>query len=320
MAKRLLGDITWFHSEPPITHSFAASLATAIHYLEGSVDPAWLMGASGFAFRTFVNSGMCPSAMSVFDWKAILPEAMEQTGRRCVYISRLWEEAEHEAERRRQAHQAISGAIERGVPAIVWDVADCEWGLVIGCDPDRNRYEALSHSGAATTLAFDKLGRNGVDILSVAIPGERNERGRDEVIRRSLEAAVAHAEQREPLDRPKYQDGLPALEMWASLVERWALILDTGHAAKLPEDLPRYADYYARHHYTARCHARDYLEPISNAADSYAAEVEHLKPVWEYFRETKEPASEPLREMAEHIRAAREAEEEGVERIRQFLS
>ena len=39
--------------EPGIYHSFMASLATVINYIEGNVDPVWLMGASGFAFRIF---------------------------------------------------------------------------------------------------------------------------------------------------------------------------------------------------------------------------------------------------------------------------
>ena len=50
-------------AEPGICHSFMASLATTMNYIDRDVDPAWLMGASGFAFRMFMNKSLCPSAM-----------------------------------------------------------------------------------------------------------------------------------------------------------------------------------------------------------------------------------------------------------------
>lgn len=199
-----LDKITWFsdeaaarNGEPGIRHSYMASLATALNYICGEVDPVWLMGSSGFAFRISVSEILCPSAMSVFDWRKILPEALEQYGRRCTYVSRLWHEEELEEERRREAHEAIRSAIDRNVPAIVWDVADCEWGLITGYDDDASWYNVLTHKGQPSCLPYDRLGRNGIDILSVAIPGLPNQRGRDEVVISSLRGAVAHADQRE---------------------------------------------------------------------------------------------------------------------------
>ena len=73
---------------------------------------------------------------------------------------------------------------------------------------------------------FGKLGQNNIKILSVAIPGEPNQRSREEIIHNSLRAAVAHAEQKEWADRPDYANGLPAYDMWALTHERWAMILD----------------------------------------------------------------------------------------------
>ena len=85
MSIKALTDLAWYRDpdpdaagEPGIVHSYVASLATALNYIDGRLDPAWLLGASGFAFRIWVNEVMCPSAMSVFDWRRILPEAVEQ--------------------------------------------------------------------------------------------------------------------------------------------------------------------------------------------------------------------------------------------------
>ncbi len=62
MSANALDRIKWYvdeaakeRAEPGICHSFMASLATAVNYIKGNVDPVWLMGASGFAFRTFMK-------------------------------------------------------------------------------------------------------------------------------------------------------------------------------------------------------------------------------------------------------------------------
>jgi hypothetical protein len=63
--------------EPGLYHSFVAGVATELSYLGDEVNPASLMGTSGFAFRIFINEVMCPSAISVFNWASILPETLE---------------------------------------------------------------------------------------------------------------------------------------------------------------------------------------------------------------------------------------------------
>ena len=139
MNSEKLLNISWYSdtrakekNEPGICHSYMASLATALNYINNKLDPVWLMGSSAFAFRIFVNDVMCPSAMSDFDFSAILPEIIEQSGYQAIYICRYWDENEKEELKREEAHSAIIEGVDRGVPAIVWDVADTEWGLVIG--------------------------------------------------------------------------------------------------------------------------------------------------------------------------------------------
>ena len=138
MSGKSLKGIEWYRDisainrkEPGIVHSFAGSLAAAVNYVRGNVDPAQLMGDSGFAFRIWVNQTMCPSAMSIFTWKTILPDAVEQAGYVCRYYDRMWGEEALEEERRMKAQEAVIRAIEQGIPAIVWDIAEAEWGLII---------------------------------------------------------------------------------------------------------------------------------------------------------------------------------------------
>jgi hypothetical protein len=333
MSRERIESIEWYvdrraeaHGEPGIYHSYPASLATAINHVAGSLDPAWLMGSSGFAFRSFVNEVFCPSAMSIFKWSAVLPAAMEQAGYECRYVSRMWDDGHLEEQRREEAHAAIIEGVGRGAPAIVWDVADVEWGLIVGYDDDSESYDVLSHVGKSSSLPYTRLGKNGIDVLSVAIPGAANHRSRDEIVINSLRVAIAHADGEEWTERPKYQNGLAALDLWATLYDRWASLVGAGKGENLPLDLIDWAAYYAGHHYSARCYARDYLEaiagarePLQQAASSYAAVACHLRPVWERACERRPPDRVVLSSLADHIRDAKLSEARAIDCIREYV-
>jgi hypothetical protein len=332
MSAKIIENIEWYsdknalqRGEPGVYHSFLASLATALNHFNGDIDPAWLMGSSAFAFRIIINETNCPSAMSIFDW-SFLPEAVKQMGLRCNYISRLWHEGDKEEERKQEAHQAIIEAIDRGVPAVVWDINDVEWGLIIGYDTDKNRYETLSYRGKQSNLPFEKLGKNGIDILSVAIPGEANNRSREDIILNSLRAAVAHAEQKEWMDRPKYQDGLPAFDLWSLIFERWAMLEEAGKSSNIGVDIMHFSEYYAGHHFSARCYARDYLKSIANdnetihkASQSYEKVASRLKPIWDRFLNKKKPDVETLRSFSQNIKDAKLSEVEGIGHLKDYI-
>ena len=331
---RTLKNVSWYFDdraiskgEPGISHSYMSSLATALNYIEGQLDPVWLIGSSAFAFRIFINEVMCPSALSIFDWSSILPEAVEQAGYHCNYVSRLWHEGDKEKEKREQAHVVIVEGIDRGFPAVVWDVADCNWGLMIGYEQNKQLYETLTYQGKPSSLPFEKLGQNGNNILSVAVPGEPNTRSREEIVLNSLKTAVAHAEQKEWMDRPKYQDGLPAYDLWALLFERWALLVGAGKGGRINSKMPEYSLCYADHYYSARCYARDYLRFIADgnvmlqkASLSYERAASSLKPVWDCFFNGKELTGEVLLSLAASIKSAKAAEEEGINYIKEYIT
>ncbi|NIN70710.1 MAG: hypothetical protein GTO46_02000 [Gemmatimonadetes bacterium] len=333
MSLRRIEGIEWYvdrkaeeHGEPGIYHSYMASLATAINHVAGSLDPAWLMGSSGFAFRSFISQVFCPSAMSIFKWADVLPEAMEQAGYECEYISRMWDDGHLEDQRREEAHVALVEAVGRGVPAIVWDVADVEWGLIVGYDDDKRLYDVLSYVGKSTSLPYKKLGKNGIDVLSVAIPGRANGRNCEEIVLNSLRVAIAHADGEEWTERPDYQNGLAGLDLWATMYDRWAMLVGAGKGENLPLDLVDWAAYYAGHHYSARCYARDYLEavagesePLRQAASSYATVACHLRPVWEHACEKRPPESVVLSSLADHIRDALLSEARAIDYIREHV-
>jgi hypothetical protein len=286
------------------------------------------MGTSAFAFRIWINETLCPSAMSIFDWSTILPEAMIRSGNEGIYISRMWEEEDVEEERRKQAQAAIIDGIDYGRPAVVWDIYDDEWGLIIGYDTSKKIYNTMSNTGAPCELPFEKLGNNGIDILSVAIPGRVDDYDRDLAILVSLQAAVAHAEQKEWNDRPKYQNGLEAFDLWALIMQKWALLVEAGKSGNIGVDVDNFAKYYAEHYYSARCYARDFLAMIADgdanlqkAAESYADVAGHFKILWEYFSVRHDEHSvDMLVSLADHIKQAGAAEQDAIEAIKKYLA
>ena len=313
--------------EPGLAHSFIRSLATAINHLEGELDPVWLMGSSAFAFRIWIAENLCPSAMSVFDWSAILPEAAAQYGYENSHICRFWGESEVEAERQKQAHQAILESIDSGRPAIAWDVAVPEWGLVIGYDEAQESYQILSHKGEKASLPFAKLGRNGIDILSVLTLGVKGERAHEEVVRSSLKTAVRHAHQQEWMERPQYQDGLSAFDLWALIMERGAMLAEAGKIEKIGAEIPRFAAYYAEHHCAARCYARDYLSQIADGSDlleeaagHYSEVAAALAPVWRFFSAEEPWTAASLLEQSRLIKQAGEAEAKAISLLERYLA
>lgn len=332
MEARKLEQVTWYRDqeslnrgEPGIWHSYIASLATVMQTIGVKVDPAWLMGVSGFAFRLYIAQDMCPSCMSVFQWEKILPETLKQIEYKATYISRMWEEQDQEAQKQREAQDAILDGIKRGIPAIVWDIVIPEWGLIIGYDKNKQQYNVLFEDKRAI-LPFEKLGRNGIDILSVTILKSPRRDNRDEIILNSLKTAVAHAQQTEWLERPNYQDGLPAYDVWAKIMDSGATLTHAGKIQNVSPDIPKHILYHAAHHYSARCYAREYLRRITEgkpnlqkAADCYTQVADYLKPVYTTFESEQFPDEQTFRNLAQTIRDAKKAEAEGINTLREYL-
>jgi hypothetical protein len=333
MAEKKILDIEWYrdetsikNDEPGIVHSFAASLATCLNHISTDFDPIRFMGSSAFAFRIFANETLCPSAMSIFDWTTVLPEAVRQSGYNCRHVSRLWHEGGREKERRELAHQLMLESINDNTPSVVWDINEREWGLIIGYDDDRMEYITMANRGGILSLPYEKLGRNGIDILSVITPFGPNDRTGDEKKDNSLRAIVAHAEQKEWTDRPAYQNGLAAYDQWALLFDRWAMIVDEGKTDNIKTDIVSNSNYYSSHYASARCYARDYMKMISNgnsqltkAADAYEIVASLLKAVWKMSPGEKNIPADELQIISKHIWDARRAEEEGVNFIKDYL-
>ncbi|MBU1050916.1 hypothetical protein KKG90_12945 [Candidatus Bipolaricaulota bacterium] len=303
--------------EPGLTHSFVASLATAMDCAGYITDPVDLMGASGFAFRIWIEQRLLPNAMNAFDWEAVLPAAVQRAGFSCEHIRRYEREADLEAPRRTQAHTAITRSIDRGAPAIVWDPSDPPmWGLITGYNDFTQIYDTSAFWGYSIPLAYDKLGRRDVDCLSVILLGEPRDLGEDLVLKQSLHAALLHAQGYEGRQFDRVRSGLAAYA-------RWAELLQPGFLA---DHEFQFADYTAEMFYAFRCYARDFLKAkgqdsslLHNASRAYADVADNLREVHEAFQAEKRPADLTLRRLRERILCARASEIDALNHIADFL-
>lgn len=313
--------------EPKIIHSYLLCIANVFKYLTGKIDPVWLMGSSAFAFRIFFEETMCPSAMSMFNFSSILPEVIEQLGRKSIYLERLFNEKEIVEQRREEAHAIIVKELNRNIPAVVWDIYEAEWGIITGYDDEHQMYECFTNQGKKIRLPYINLGMNGIDILSVAIPGKRFEIDEKLVVINSLIAAVNHADGQECIDgRPRYQNGLAAYKLWINVFERWAWLIESGKSDKITVDILDRAKHYSEYHYFARSYAYKYLNMIAgtdvylnNAYNAYLKVADNLEQLWKYFSSVSTPRSDELLLLSGNLRSAMESEEEGIEYIRRYL-
>ena len=317
---------------PGIWQTFVGSIACVHKTMGRDVDPAWLMGITGFAFRAIAQIEMTLSTVQWFDWETVCPEAIEQCGWQCVHVSHRGDAGSEE--KRREAHREIVNAIDRGVPAIAWDIGDFEWGVLVGYDDERQSYDALSCSNMVDWQAerseYAELSGNFLKCLEAVIPGPPNGRPREEIVLRSLRTAITHAEGMEWAASPKSPHwpsetvhGLAAFRCWAEAVERR---MKAGQ---------KWGDPLCLHIFSARFYARDYLRMIMGedpdlreAHTAYRTEVDVLTPVWQAAltrrragesEDEYQPPAGSIPEFVDRIREAGRAEASAVGALRRYV-
>lgn len=138
---------------------------TAVLYSCGYEEYAQdVTAASGFAFRTWAAADLCPSAMSIWEFKKQKPWA-ENCGLTCSYIERMWGEDAVQNERREAAVQMIRESVDNGVAAVAWDISGGEWGVITGYD--ETELFILKIDGSEDKLPNERLGQLDIPILSV---------------------------------------------------------------------------------------------------------------------------------------------------------
>lgn len=150
-------------------NSFAAALAGALRYMDGvSYGLTELMGYTGLAFRIHIHPGDVDVAgPTAYPWKRVLGKGLANIGIRMGYVgpevpNYQPPNADETAEAIRRIHQTL----DRGIPAIAWDLFIPEFGLIYGYDDERQVLDAVDFSRCGS-LPYDRLGRGQLKELAL---------------------------------------------------------------------------------------------------------------------------------------------------------
>ncbi len=132
-----------------------------------------------------------------------------------------WGQENIEVEKRLQAIKIIQSSIDRGIPAVSWDIGICEWGLITGYDDEAQIFDTLPinakkadpHTSDYITapMPFDVLGRREVPVLSVLTITGRSDKPRQDILKDTLKLAVSHLRGEEWCENAKGLTAYPAL-------------------------------------------------------------------------------------------------------------
>lgn len=193
--------------------SFAKSLACAVQSSPYASLAKEVVASSGFAFRMWARPDLCPSAFSIWEF-ARQKEWVENSGLLCAYTDRLWGQDTLEESRRLQAKEQILSSLEKGIPAICWDIGLPEWGLITGYDDSRKLFHTLAVTGEKGELPYERLGKGDIPILNVLTITGFRERSEEEILYGTLKMAAEH------LRGEEWSENASGLAVYPVLLER----------------------------------------------------------------------------------------------------
>jgi len=233
-------------------HSLAKSLACAVKHSPWPERAEDIVATSGFAFRMWTREDLCGSATSIWDWDNQKPW-VESGGFSCGYVRRYWGQKNVEKKKRLEAIALVKESIDRGIPAVCWDIGLPEWGLLIGYDDKTKMFAALSPVKGEREMTYEKLGQCEIPILSVlTIIGKTNKSEKD-ILRDTMRLAVTHLEGREEL--PPDSVNVQGLAAYPLLISRF-------EADDLEHALCWNMEYYLGNYGALKYYAWKYFEKM----------------------------------------------------------
>jgi hypothetical protein len=277
-------------------------------------EPDWhltdLMGISCDAFRLNMPDCCDWRSISTFDWSYAAYRTMERLGISGTCYgrpSRTFVPPEQQV----RMLSIMQDTIDRGVPAIIWNMEINEFGFVYGYDDKSQTISYQGYNRVARTFRYDQLGRTGQEpSLFIAAVGKRvAPPASDSTVIGSI---VDHARGKEPAI-PGFAFGLQGYRLWLEAIMSERLDLQ-GHA------------YQVAILAEARQHAALYLERLAERSDTDERRLQLLEAAKCYSRVSDSFArlypsfpfgygsgrTDRLTDIQEGIRSAMEAETEGL--------
>lgn len=180
----------------------------------------------GAAFQINVRAANIDiSGPGMFDWDTFFTNGLANLGLHSSYLDIYGfnfnpDRAKHDQEnalKLEEFHERglnmIRNSVERGYPAVVFDVFETEFALVYGYDDSKQELYAVDGKGSHT-LTYARLGRgNSAHLYVVAVDGVFEIDARAS-LRRLFTRIVRHARGAESTFKPKYVNGFEAYDAW----------------------------------------------------------------------------------------------------------
>ena len=294
---------------PAIATSMMGGMYGAVHAWDDSLTLTDLFGYSGHAFILNIERTLCPSGPTAWDWGAILFPL-----RKLLTLRRLCASCDMRSpeEARELIWQRTVECIDEGRPALLWDVIYPEFYLVSGYDAERGEYllhgPGAEHNGGRA--AATRLGLNTGQVWAL-FPGPHDAPNRQAARDLALRGALAWHRW------PNARDA-----QWTFGGDAWPVWI----AALEGEELAHNSTVSFNHWVYAECrrHAAAFLTAQGPAfADSAAAygrvadELQLLCTAWPFPAPC--PPLRERRELASHLRNARDAEAEAIRALEAAL-
>ncbi|NLU51746.1 MAG: hypothetical protein GXX10_02625 [Clostridiaceae bacterium] len=219
MKKQL--NITWdgIQDATGYLFSFAKSLACAVKNSPWSEYAEDIVATSGFAFRMWISADLCPSATSIWDFECQKPW-VENGGLLCDYVGRYWDQEHIEKEKQQDAINVIKSSIDRGIPAVSWDIGIPEWGLITGYDDEKQVFYTLAINenksdptspDDRSEMPYETLGKREIPILSVLTVTGKSDKSKESILHDTMRLAVYHLKGGEWCENAKGLGAYPPL-------------------------------------------------------------------------------------------------------------
>ncbi|HET7657485.1 MAG TPA: hypothetical protein VFK37_04270 [Bacillales bacterium] len=200
----------------PMTCTSAAQVMYgAIQYTDKKdLTLAEVMGFTSHAFRININAeNVDVAGPTGYEWREILPEGLRNLGFQTAYrgAPNFTPPTPDELS---DAIELVQKSIDRGVPAIAWDLFIPEFGLLYGYDDDKQVLMAKDFEKEGE-LDYEKLGRGQIGELFVLTIENSIPLDKTSSLKGSLEMILEHAHKRQHKhEKPPYQNGLAGYDAW----------------------------------------------------------------------------------------------------------
>ncbi len=315
-----MNENTWINNSNNYGHSYPSAIYSALVKQGYKLDLTDVFGFSGFAFYTNVTKGLCPSAMSVFDFEKQFKLSLECLGIKATNIQRLWDKFDQKDEYRHLAVKEIKKALLENKYPICWDAVIPEWCLIVDYDNETDKFLAV-YQDLKNEISPNLIGQREIEILDLTVINSVEVSELERRFKTILKFAIDHGNGNYDID-DNYKQGIKSFDLWSEEISRF---LKEGHTASDEHSIIYHLNMMA----TSRYHAAIFIERYSdsdllNEASSHyqdsALKLNQLLTKATMMKANSKKLSDSyLTEMNEVISQLKENEVSALELIKKYL-